>query len=126
MAYKVKIQHTGRTTPKESMETFDVETNVFKSINDADKFVQEHVGTSIFKPVKITSRIYQDVYKKKKLTKTLRTGFTKSFWASAYDREHPGKKYFQTDIVSLSKVSEKPVDIDVLRAKLKHKYKKMP
>lgn len=112
MPYKVNITKQGRSSMKGIPETFDKEVLVLPSIKKVQSVLKERYGErwNVGQPV------YQDTKKG-----AVRTGLIKSYWNK--DWSHDTNKWFQTDWITLSKVSEKNVDFNKVIKKLRRKTK---
>ena len=99
MYYKLQIDETGRNSLKEQVSFFNIIIEKFKELPEVKNYLAERYG----KIPKGRNKIYQDT----KQGESLEIGFTHSFWNQ--DVSHNSKSWFQTDWVSISEVTEKPV-----------------
>ena len=99
MYYKLTITETSRQTLKEEPETFNQRIETFKSLDDVNRFIIDRYG----KMPSQKNKVYQD----KKDGTSEAVGFIKSYWNK--DISHNSKNWYQTDWITITEVTEKPV-----------------
>lgn len=99
MYYKLQIDETGRNSLKEIPSFFNTHIEKFNELSEVKTFLTDRYG----KMPRGKNKIYRDT----KQGRTLEIGFTHSFWNQ--DISHNSKSWFQTDWISISEVTEKPV-----------------
>lgn len=114
MTYKLYIDRTGRSSMKSKPQRFDTETKNFKTVSQLNKFVKESYGSDMG----IGQDIFIDTKKGyKKIGKIKSLG-----WQRDLSHNEP-ERWFQQDWLSVHKFVEHPVDLDLLRKKMKRKRK---
>ena len=99
MYYKLQIEETGRNSLKEQVSFFNTIIEEFSELSEVKNYLAERYG----KIPKGKNKVYQDT----KQGESLEVGFLHSFWNQ--DVSHNSKSWFQTDWISISEVTEKPV-----------------
>ena len=99
MYYKLTIDETSRNNPKANSQLFNKEVKKFKTVEEVREYLIDRYG----KMPLMRNKVYQD----KKDGTTEAIGFLKSYWHK--DISHNSKSWYQTDWVTVTEVTEKPV-----------------
>jgi hypothetical protein len=102
MYYKIRIDETGRNSPKDQAQRFNVIEECVNSLEDVKIFLINQYGKIPGKK----NKIYID----DKNGKSKEVGFLHSFWNK--DCSHNSKKWFQTDWITITEIHESPVLIN--------------
>lgn len=93
--YKIVITETGRNSLKEDAEIFNEVVKNVATLEEAKKYIFERYGR--------TPQGRKKVY----IGNSTEVGFIHSYWNRDYS--HNRKSWFQTDWITVSEVTEKPI-----------------
>ncbi len=102
MYYKIVIDETGRDCLKDKATMFNRQVETFGSLDAVKDYIKERYG----KLPSGKNKVYIDTDK----GKTIELGFMYSYWNQ--DISHMSKKWYQTDWITITEVTEKPVLIN--------------
>jgi len=104
MYYKLLITSTSRNCLKDEPSIFDERAYTAIALSEVKEKLIELYG--------VIPNSKNKIYRDTETNETQEVGFLHSFWN--YDCSHNNKKWFQTDWIELTEVTEKPVLIHKL------------
>lgn len=99
--FKLKIDQQCAAAPgKKPYSVWEKENSLFGSIEQVRTRLNEIYGKIPFR--KNSRKIYRD----KKNNNPVHIGYCYSFWEHAQDRSRPGRKYWATDWITITHITE--------------------